>query len=323
MNNDLDQILQQKLEDLPAEGDTVEEDTAPAPVSGEPPVSVDEDEGETPQEPVEKTDPVAAKTLELAVALGYNPDYEGENKLDPETFILRQKEFTGQTRNTNKQLKRELDKIQKQLAELQNYQRSAVSQQAEQTLEQLQKEWEDLVSEGRVEEVKALQKRIDEVKARRPAPPENEPDTPGDPPEMEAWKEDNPWYDDDPELQQMAFSVGQRFAKSYQAQHGQKPPLKILLASISKGMAPLLEDSGYRAAPAPPPTPETPSPKPAAKTNGKPKPTVADVVVSRPGGSAPVTLSRAENSVLSQFEDLGFLSREQFAKYKANHPQED
>jgi hypothetical protein len=153
------------------------------------------------EEELEVQEPEEPDKVEtLAKEFGWNPNYEGEDAISAEDFIRNTKGVNDALNRTVKSLKKEVSAVK---AGVDAVKRSAEEAQ-KQKIAQLKTEIEDLkskrreaIEDGRVDDVEALDDKIDsrkEAMAKKPEPN-------GPPPEFHEWLSQNSWYETNAEMQ--------------------------------------------------------------------------------------------------------------------------
>lgn len=142
---------------------------------------------------------------ELALEIGWNPDHEGDEKVDAATFIRRSRDIQDSMRKTNNLNQREITKLQRGVKDIKAYykkQDEFRQKTLEDEIEGLKDKRYEAIEEGDVEKVKTLDDKIE--KSQEEAKPlikddEQEPDSN---PDFDDWQEQNKWYGTDNELTQ-------------------------------------------------------------------------------------------------------------------------
>ena len=139
----------------------------------------------------------------VAQKIGWNPDFEGENPIDAETFILNSKEINQNMSKKLRNVTREMEEMRRQVEFIAENSKRSVQKEVEDTqskIEELNKKRMAAVEEGDAAafneydaEVKKLTKKVDEAA--------NIPQPQGKTPEYIAWVESgNQWYENDEQM---------------------------------------------------------------------------------------------------------------------------
>ena len=147
--------------------------------------------------------------LEIAKELGYNPDFEGENKKTPEEFILYSKDIEKKQSGTIRGLIGTVDKMSKEFVAVQETFANTIDSQNARHAEELKKEkaqletkFETAVDEADIVEAKKIQKELKEVEIKqaqnlkKDPPPVN-----ADQAYFDKWRDKHIWIDDDKKAQ--------------------------------------------------------------------------------------------------------------------------
>lgn len=181
-----------------------------------------------------------------ARANGWVPETEwkGDKKpaqfLDAETFVKRGEEITPFVQKQNKQLRAEMDKKEADFAKrIERMEKAtqrafeAAEKQHKTEIERVKRDQVAAVEAGDVKEYGRLEKIKGDLEASAPKA-EEKPDPAADiATRQEKWRTDNPWFDDDFEMQE--------FAIKYSDFHGRKHPnlsfednMKVVEAEVKK-----------------------------------------------------------------------------------------
>jgi hypothetical protein len=181
-----------------------------------------------------------------ARANGWVPEaeFKGDRKpaqfLDAETFVKRGEEITPFVQKQNKQLRAEMEKKEADFAKrIERMEKAtqrafeAAEKQHKSEIARVKREQVAAVEAGDVKEFARLEKVKDELDASAPKADEK-PDPATDiATRQEKWRADNPWFDDDFEMQE--------FAIKYSDFHGRKHPnlsfednMKVVEAEVRK-----------------------------------------------------------------------------------------
>jgi hypothetical protein len=178
-------------------------------------------------EPAEEpeTEPVAAEPEPEPVAPKYSEDlltvarkmgWRENGEKDPEEFILTAQDIIktlkgtiGMFKDDQRELMRRIEDMNRKFAERNAYE-------TQQTIKRLEAEADQAFESGDKDQFKDINSQIDRLKSQLPAAddtvaPPNRPDKPRIPDEVlaefDAWKSENPWYDEDEELQSIANGI--------------------------------------------------------------------------------------------------------------------
>jgi len=157
----------------------------------------------------------------LAKEMGWNPDFKGmdREKVDARTFILRSREIQDTMR---KQIKTQGGKIEelgdqlstgfKQFQEFQGSVHKAKVAELNSEIKSLKKDRREAVKENDADLVDDLDEQIDGLKVAANEPAPKAPAQPPRPPHPDFvdWKEENEWYDTDPEMREYADTLYQQ-----------------------------------------------------------------------------------------------------------------
>jgi len=142
----------------------------------------------------------------LAQEFGWNPDYDGDDAISAEDFIRNTKGINDALNRTVKSLRKEVSAVK---AGVDAVKRSAEESQ-KQKIELLKSEIENLklqrreaIEDGRVDDVEALDDKIDKNKEALREKPKSD----GPPPEFQEWLTENEWYTEYPEMQRYADNL--------------------------------------------------------------------------------------------------------------------
>lgn len=169
---------------------------------------------EKPADLVDVADPkgtagTEADSLEsVATELGWNAEYDGEDKVDAKTFLLKSREIQDTMRNHIKDQKGQLKELTSSVAELKSHNErvyKAEVSKLKSELETLKEEKREAIEDGDVDKVDELDEKIDGVEDAIKEPEKKE-DT-GNNEEFEAWVAANKWYEKDPEMAAYADAI--------------------------------------------------------------------------------------------------------------------
>lgn len=168
----------------------------------------------------------------LAQRIGWNPEYDGENAVDAETFIINSKEIQSSLSKKVRTITKEMEAMREAvqvIAENSNAVRKAEVEGVQSKIEALNEERLAAVREGDVDKytkidkkIETLTKKVDE-KAKQVAPPTKSS-------EYLEWVEENEWYDKDSEMRKWADIYATETAPA----EVKALPRKKLLAHITK-----------------------------------------------------------------------------------------
>lgn len=149
---------------------------------------------------------------DLASQIGWNPNHEGEDKVDAATYILKSREIQETMRDNNKDLKNQLSTMQSSIESLKEhnenvYRADVRRMQAE--VEALKREKRSAVELADVEKVDAIDKKIDNI-TKDLATPKQPTEAPANP-IYDEWIKDNQWYLTEPDMAQFAETVAQQY----------------------------------------------------------------------------------------------------------------
>ena len=184
-------------------------------------------EAPEPEPPPVKTE-ADVKIEKIAQELGWNPDYDGEDGVDAETFIKRSRDIQSGLSKKLKGVSKELAALREGIGALQahhksQYEKAVAGHKAE--IERLKAEQDEAVETGDTETYKKLKKEIAQKEKEAAAPP---PDAQAKNPDYVSWiEEGNEWYENDTEMQTWANSL--IASPEYKAL-----PYKRLLSKLSK-----------------------------------------------------------------------------------------
>ena len=156
---------------------------------------------------------------------GWNENYNGEGKMDAETFVKKSREINAILKQNNTRLQRDLDAAKSDLNELKLTTKGFAEEFAKmkdnaykRAIAELKAEKRDATKEDNLELVDDLDDRIDSLKAEQAKiaekPQEKQKQEP-DMREFHEWHAENKWYDakSEPELFDMAEAVAGRLSR--------------------------------------------------------------------------------------------------------------
>lgn len=230
----------------------------------------------------------------LAQELGWNPDYEGEGKVDAKTYILKSREIQNTMRDHIKDQKNQLGELNNSVEELKAHNERVYKAEVKRLkteLDSLKKEKRDAIEEGDVDRVEELDGQIDDLKESMAEPKEKQKEEAISNPEFDAWVAKNQWYNEDDEMAAFADSIAAE-------NHG--APFKRVAALVDRKVREVFPDKFSKETPATPAASKTPSP--VEKGGGKPqtpKFTKAD-------------LTDEQKSIMNQFVRQGIMTEKQY-----------
>ena len=137
---------------------------------------------------------------QVAIKLGWNPDYSGEGAKDAETFILSSREIQDGMKNSNKRLKREIADLRVGIDDLRNHyaaQNQATINRLKREVEKLNREKKTAIADGDSDRVTAIDEEIETIRQSVPNPKQHVP-APSE--AFLEWNEANQWYGSDAEM---------------------------------------------------------------------------------------------------------------------------
>lgn len=172
---------------------------------------------DTPVEPKQEA-PKERDFVAEATSMGWNPDYDGDNKVDAKEFVLRKPLFDEQ-----KKLKRKVRDLENAIRAQTQMQEALVHQEREKLLTQYKAEKKEALETGDADRVIALEDEMDKLK-RTPVRAPNQP-----PPEFTEWVDQNDWYSEDAKLRRYADALG---IELYNQNPGR--PLRDIYAEVTR-----------------------------------------------------------------------------------------
>ena len=149
-------------------------------------------------------------TIAKAEDMGWTPkdQFKGDPSkwLPAAEFVRRGEEFVPFLKATNKKLDAKVHKLESTVAKLAEHNAKTDERAYERALRDLKAELATAAQSGDAEAVDQITDEIADLKTAKAAPRDTFEDT------FNAWKADNAWYDNDPDLQAYAFGVGQELA---------------------------------------------------------------------------------------------------------------
>lgn len=146
----------------------------------------------------------------IAMEQGWNPDFDGDGKVDAATFLRRGEQIRKSEHNANRQLRREIKEMRRGIKQVEEYykrQDEFRAKQVERTIAKLKKDRYAAVEEGDVDAVKALDEEIEQAQEEAtPITPLDDDDTEDiiESTEFVDWHSGNQWYGADIEMSRYA-----------------------------------------------------------------------------------------------------------------------
>ena len=239
-----------------------------------------------------KEDPVEA----LAIELGWNPDFEGEDKVDAKTYILKSREIQDTMREHIKEQKGQLNELSNSVAALKSHNEKVYKAEVaklKNELEDLKQERKEAIEEGDVTKVEELDERIDGVEESMTQPQKEDNETKSrNTAEFDAWLADNKWYDDDPEMAAYADAI---------ASENKGAPFARVAALVDRKVREMFPDKFAEQTPTTP-TKKKQSPSPVEESGSKP--TAAKFTKAN--------LTDNQKAIMSQFVRQGIMTEKQY-----------
>lgn len=139
---------------------------------------------------------------ELAMEIGWNPDFQGENVVDAASYIRRSREIQGKQTELIKDLRRETADNTRALKSVRaHFERvnAVETTRLQRQIESLQAERDQAIDDADKTKVHELDKQIKETEALKAQPVETSTSESVNP-DYEDWHKDNPWYLQDQEM---------------------------------------------------------------------------------------------------------------------------
>ncbi|MGO9374054.1 MAG: hypothetical protein ACLQBD_18425 [Syntrophobacteraceae bacterium] len=139
---------------------------------------------------------------ELAMEIGWNPDFQGENVVDAATYIRRSREIQGKQTELIKDLRRETADNTRALKSVRaHFERvnAVETTRLQKQIENLQAERDQAIDDADKGRVHELDKQIRETEQLKSQPIETNTSEQVNP-DFEDWHKDNPWYLQDQEM---------------------------------------------------------------------------------------------------------------------------
>lgn len=171
----------------------------------------DEDPNEKPVEKDTKSE-TDKKIEELAIQIGWNPNYKADDAVDAATYILKSREIQDTMKSNINDFKRQTSTLQSSISALKEHNEKvfkAELKRKEAEIAQLKKEKLAAVELADVKKVTEIDSQIEDIQkdinTTKPA------DTPSDNPVFNEWIKDNQWYLLDDEMALYAETVAQQY----------------------------------------------------------------------------------------------------------------
>ena len=251
-----------------------------------------------PAKPAEPTKPEVT-VEDLAIKIGWNPNYKGENSIDATTYILKSREIQDTMHDQNTGLKDQLTNMQGSVDALKEhnervYKSDVRKMQGE--IETLKNEKRAAVELADVGKVDAIDKQIDDLEKDLTVPTTKPTETTN--PVYADWVKDNQWYLTEPEMATYAESVAQQY---------QGAPLERIYSLIRQRVAEVFPDKFESPASAKAAKPVGPSSPVEAPTNSGPTPTFTSA-----------NLTPDQTAIMNQFVKTGVMTEKQYINDIAN-----
>ena len=169
------------------------------------------DKEETPEEEPEKKEETSKEIEELAIQLGWNPNYDGEDRkyVGAKEYILRSREIQDTSAKQLKSTRRQVTDLERGLEALKKHNEAVYEVQVanlKKEVRRLKKQRKEADEDGDTELVKELDKEIDDINKipTKVSVPETKSN-----PDFIAWLDKNSWYETDKEMQLYADIQGQ------------------------------------------------------------------------------------------------------------------
>lgn len=163
--------------------------------------------------------------LEAAKAIGYNPDYDGEDKKTALEYIMAGRDIQDTRAKQVRELTKTLDALKGEVGSVKaHFERQAKAERdaLKAEIAKLQKERRDAINDADADRVEELDAEID--KKREAAKEQHAPDEP--PPEYVEWHKDNKWYGTDAEMTAFANTAFDRIVADSTDANG-KPTVSV------------------------------------------------------------------------------------------------
>lgn len=150
---------------------------------------------------------------------GWNPDHEGENKVDAKTFVERGEKIIGIVKSKNARLENRIEHLEQSNREFGEYHKKTVESQRKQGAEkvaELETQLAKAITEGDGPAYTQTQREIESVKAQTPDPTN---DAQAWDRMAQSWAVENKWYTEKPKLAIYADGISDRIrAEGYNGQ---------------------------------------------------------------------------------------------------------
>ena len=150
---------------------------------------------------------------------GWNPDHEGENKVDAKTFVERGEKIIGIVKSKNARLEGRIETLEQSNREFGEYHKRTIETQRKQSAEkvaELETQLAKAVTEGDGQAYTQTQREIESVKAQTPNPTN---DAQAWDRMAQNWAGENKWYADNKKLATYADGISDRIrAEGYNGQ---------------------------------------------------------------------------------------------------------
>lgn len=247
----------------------------------------DSPDGQT-ESDADKADPVEA----LAVELGWNPDFEGDGKVDAKTYILKSREIQDTMREHIKEQKAQQRELSESVAALKAHNEKVYKAEVSRLkdeLKELKRERREAIEEGDADKVEELDERIGGVEKSMTQPETKE--KPRSTAEFDAWIVDNKWYEEDPEMAAYADTI---------ASENKGAPFARVAALVDRKVKEMFPDKFTDTTPATPAKKRSPSP---VEESGS-RPTAAKFTKAN--------LTDGQKAIMSQFVRQGIMTEKQY-----------
>lgn len=236
----------------------------------------------------DEADPVEA----LAVELGWNPDFEGDGKVDAKTYILKSREIQDTMREHIKEQKAQQRELSESVAALKAHNEKVYKAEVSRLkdeLKELKRERREAIEEGDADKVEELDERIGGVEKSMTQPETKE--KPRSTAEFDAWIVDNKWYEEDPEMAAYADTI---------ASENKGAPFARVAALVDRKVKEMFPDKFTDTTPATPAKKRSPSP---VEESGS-RPTAAKFTKAN--------LTDGQKAIMSQFVRQGIMTEKQY-----------
>ena len=238
---------------------------------------------------------------DLAIKIGWNPNYKGENSIDATTYILKSREIQDTMHDQNTGLKDQLTNMQGSVDALKEHNERVYKS----DVRKMQGEIETLKNEKRaaieladVGKVDAIDKQIDDLEKDLTVPTTKPTETTN--PVYDDWVKDNQWYLTDPEMATYAETVAQQY---------QGAPSERIYSLIRQKVAEVFPEKFAAQTPASVKVnkPVGPSSPVEAPTNNVQSPTFTSA-----------NLTPDQTAIMNQFVKTGVMTEKQYINDIAN-----